>query len=246
MLKDGRNRLEANVNELNKVSVVLKRIEKPLHSPWKDNGGFVMALAAMPFLVFSIINTYFIVAAAICALVSILLFASSKRPLLGEARRFFRETRKERKNLIRTTEAHNRAWFLAERGQHLLGGGSQDTQVSDPFRASHEKLLLDVEAYARRYASAVAADMGLASTGRNWRAVRRSLRDRAETLLEFESRLDGLGAQATEAMCATAAAQRAALENDCREAGMPLASVSRKLAKKPAARLPTAKMISER
>ncbi len=232
------------MSELIKVSAELKRIEKPLHTPWKDNGGFVTVLAAMPFLVFSIINTYFIVVAAICALVSILLFASSQRPLLGEARRFLRETRKERKNLIRTTEAHNRAWFLAERGQHLLSGGSQDTRVSDPFRESYEKLLFDVEAYARRYATAVAADMGLVSTGRNRRAVRRSLRDRAESLLEFESSLDGLDAQATEAMRAKAAAQRAALENDCREAGLPLASVSRELAKKSVQRLPAAKTVS--
>ena len=234
------------MSELIKVSVVLKGIEEPLHSELKEITGTFTVFIAIVFLVGTVYNAYSIVVTAICALVSTWLLASSEGPVLGEARRFRRETRKERKNLIRATEAHNRAWFLAERGQHLLSGGSQDTRVSDPFRASHEKLLFDVEAYAQRYATAVAADMGLASTGRNQRAVRRSLRDRAETLLELESRLDGLGAQATEAMRATASAQRAALENDCREAGLPLTSVSRGLAKKPAARLPIAKTISER
>jgi len=230
--------------QLIKVSVALEKIEAPLDPPWRKTLAGALTLAGF-ILPFALAFQGLILPALLALLVLVPLGIAclqARGPFLpASARRFLRETREKRNDLVRRTEAYNRAWCLAERGREYLSSpGGQD-----PFQAGHDRLRAEVEAYAALYAQAVAADLKRVGIDPDRRAVRQDIVDRAKDLVELEAKLEELGADADPAMRTRARALREALEKDCVKAKLPLGIVRlRRASTAPPVPLPTAKVVS--
>jgi len=226
--------------QLIKVSVTLDKIEKPLDPPWRRR--VVIALFAMTLAMCVLGLAFHSTAAAVAAFASLVAFMALSVPswiyLPSAARRFRFATLEEHRDLVRRTEAFNRAWCLAER---------HDPQgKADAFQAKYRKLRAEVDAYAYRYRAFVAVDLAKAEGVPDRRAVRQDIVDRSKDLVELEAKLDELGEESDPGMRAHARAMRETLEKDCIKANLPLGIVRlRRATTNQPAPLPRAKVISE-
>lgn len=232
--------------QLIKVSVALEKIEKPLDPRWRRPFGLAIMFTciAAPFAI--VLRAPSMVAPAMLMLLvqfSLGAYCAQFHRLFlpSSARRFLKATRERRDDLVRRTEAYNRAWCLAERGREFLSspGGP------DPFQAGHDRLRAEVEAYAALYAQAVADDLKRVGIDPDRKAVRQGIIDRSKDLVELEAKIDELGASADPDMRTRARALRDALEKDCMKAKLPLGLVRlRRASTAPPVPLPTAKVVS--
>lgn len=240
------------MRQLIKVCVELEKIEKPLDEPRRRKfalGSVAAGLASASLatacmicqpglsgLAFSLTG----IATLLCLFLPLALVREEPLTFLlpPAARRFRRATRAERAELVRRTEAFNRAWCLAERGGRLLTEGAGP----DPFQARHDALRAEIEAYAARYRAAVAEDLARVQGIPSPRHVLRgAIVQRSTDLVELEAKLDELGRDADQAMRDQARDLRERLERDCVEAGLPIGLVRRRRARTPA--LPVARAI---
>ncbi|HJV32612.1 MAG TPA: hypothetical protein VJ694_01160 [Patescibacteria group bacterium] len=236
------------MRQLIKVRAALEPIEKPLDEPRRRKfalGSMAAGLASALLMAASCVygsNAAALVFGTFAFFCSVLLPLAlvNEEPLAfllpPAARRFRRETRGERRELVRRTEAFNRAWCLAERARRALPEGG-----ADPFQSGYEALNADVEAYVARYRAAVADDLasvGSAVAPRH--AVRGAIVRRSMDLVELEDKLDDLGSDADPAMRAHARELREKLEADCKAANLPLGIVRRR---RPPS-LPSARLVS--
>lgn len=227
--------------QLIKVSVTLDAIEKPLDPPWRRHAAkilFGVALFACAFG--SGAKSDLIAIAAVPVFFAALILSSRSWIFLpAAARRFRAATRDEHRELVRRTEAFNRAWCLAER---IGKTGTEDPH--DPFLSRFTALKAEVDAYVARYRIAAADDLARVGADTGRRSARQEIVDRSNDLVELEAKLDELGKDADPGMRTRARTLREALEKDCIKGGFDLGIVRRARASRPPA-LPTAKVISE-
>lgn len=198
--------------DLMKVSVALRNVDRSLDPEWRTGlcvwCGLIMsvALLATPLLAAAaFVGFLFTCVSAFGMLIT----ASPRRFLPPSARTFLRETQVERRELVRRTEAHNRAWCLAERS-----GTITPERARELYGTSYKKIAADVRAYAERYRAAVAADL-LSVEARNGRKLlRQTVADRSRDLRELEARLNELGTDAGPEARAQARMMRESLERD--------------------------------
>ncbi|HTK60395.1 MAG TPA: hypothetical protein VL283_04325 [Candidatus Baltobacteraceae bacterium] len=227
--------------QLIKVSVTLDKIEKPLDPPWRPRAAAILMIAGAALLVGGFAEHSVIASVAAFPAFFAGLVASQGGWIFlpASARHFRSDTYETHRDLVRRTEAFNRAWCLAERGQESLSspGGI------DPFKARYEKLRAEVDAYACRYRAADAVDLERIDSGAGRRAARQAIVDRSKDLVELEAKLDELGKDADPGMRERARALRTALEKDCIKAGLPLGLVRLCRPSRPPA-LPAARIVS--
>lgn len=209
--------------QLIKVDVSLRAVDEPFDPRWRSH--LAMAFGLMTIASFCVClaaigsgqSLAIVMAASLWLLGSIagVAVCSSRWLFLpASARQFLRDTRSEYDDLVRRTEAHNRAWCLAERS-----GGQPSMGENDPYRRSFMKLDAAVEAYAERYRAAVAADAMKVRSGK----LLRKLRVRSQDLRELEARLADLGQDALPEAHAQVAELREAIERDRQSLKRPLA-----------------------
>lgn len=220
--------------QLIKVSVSLSNIDKQIDPPWRTHVQFASSVATfVSFLTIEVMAL--LVGPMPILLLPLLLFTLSALVavacqvrymfLPASARKFLRETRSERLDLVRRTEAHNRAWCLTERS------GDLRPSDGDPYLSSFQKLDVEVRAYAERYRSAVATDIAMVSARANRRLLRESLKERVQDLCELEARLAELGQDASPEAHTHVVMMREKLESDTLTLKCPLS-------------LPAAKVVS--
>lgn len=225
------------MRKLIKVSVILDEIEKPLDPRWRRRLVFALFAGGVAgFLAGFSAGSSVTVYASLGALCAGVICASPNWIFLpANASRFRAETHREWRDLVRRTEAFNRAWCLAER--HDPHGHAA------AFRPRYEKLRAEVDAYARRYRLAVAKDLAKAAGTEDRSVVRQRIVDRSKDLAELEAKLDELGEDSDPGMRTHARVMRETLEKDCKQAGLDLGIVRRQRRRPPSA-LPTARVIS--
>ena len=207
-----------------KVSVALAKVDAPLDPRWRKPFGAAVAIAG---IVASMIAGYHGMALVSALMMSVLsplgicCMLGHRWSLPASARRFLKATRAKRDDLVRRTEAYNRAWCLAERGrEHMSSPGGPD-----PFLAGHEKLRAEVDAYAASYAAAVADELRRVGIDPDRKAVRQDLIERGRDLAELEAQIEALGKDADAGMRARAREIAEKLEKDCIKAKQPIGLV---------------------
>lgn len=231
--------------QLIKVSVAMEKIEKPLDPPWRQRLALALlgTVALVPILIGFLGAAERVIALSFlaCSAAAMALQGFSEAFLPTSARRFRWKTRVQRRDLVRRTEAYNRAWCLSERGREYLSspGGK------DPFQAGHDRLRAEVDAYAALYAQAVAADLKRVGIDPDRKVVRQGIIERSKDLVELEAKIEELGADADPDMRKRARALRETLEKDCVKAKLPLGLVRLRRASTSPTPLPIAKVVSE-
>jgi hypothetical protein len=227
------------MRKLIKVSVTLDEIEKPLDPRWRRRVARTLFIAGSAAFItgFSAQSVITVILGFVALFAGLVCSSPSWIFLPAAARRFRAATHDEYRDLVRRTEAFNRAWCLAER-HHPRGPVAA-------FQAKYQKLRAEVDAYAFRYRAFVADDLARVEGVPDRRVVRQGIVDRSKDLAELEAKLYELGEESDPGMRTHASAMRETLEKDCKKAGLDLGIVRRQRASRPPTSIPIATVISD-